>query len=313
MAVFPKGVPYRKTKHKKPRHQLYIPGFNPANSCWLDGDWVNVSEEEWNARKADHKRMFGRLSKLSGKQHHRDPETPLDKMTDAQRRAYDHYSGHLHAHVLHGDETVPAGLEMAGNGPGATTLKWMRDNDLNVIPRTVNGHTGEVTDVLEGLDFPDDVVSEDTEPVDPWVAIVEGNRRKEMAMFDAYIKAASSPPDEQPGGMKAMAIRMAMTSLTMKEESIIRAEWNAQRGENEPYDDINREINEYVDMRQKLVDVFGEAFEPLYDSSRASHNSCARTNLDNSDGVLFSYVLPKFNEDGTHEPWGKRDVPWGNV
>ena len=35
-------------------------------------------------------------------------------------------------------------------------------------------------------------------------------------------------------------------------------------------------------------------------------------NLDNSKGALFSWVLPKFHDDGTHEPWGPRDYPWAN-
>ena len=53
-------------------------------------------------------------------------------------------------------------------------------------------------------------------------------------------------------------------------------------------------------------------FQQYYQESLESHNSCERNNLDNSKGTFYCYVLPKFNEDGTHEPWGEKDVPWGN-
>lgn len=48
-----------------------------------------------------------------------------------------------------------------------------------------------------------------------------------------------------------------------------------------------------------------------YAAVKESHNSCARSNLDNSNGFLACYVLPQFKVDGTHEPWGDKDVPWG--
>jgi hypothetical protein len=79
------------TKHKKPRYQLYQPGFNAGNSCWLEGEWLTVSREEFERRKITHTKMYGSFRGL--KQHHRDEPTPLDKLTVAQKQAYEFYSG----------------------------------------------------------------------------------------------------------------------------------------------------------------------------------------------------------------------------
>ena len=90
--MFPKEVS-RITSHKKPRYQLYQPGFNDRNSCWLEGEWINLPEKEWLARKDDHERMYASVGKDRRKQHHRDEPTSFTQMTDAQRQAWNHYRG----------------------------------------------------------------------------------------------------------------------------------------------------------------------------------------------------------------------------
>jgi len=63
-----------------------------------------------------------------------------------------------------------------------------------------------------------------------------------------------------------------------------------------------------LDARKTL----GADFDTLYAQARDTENECARTNLDSSNGTLYCYVIPKgFNDDGTHEPLGPRDFPWG--
>jgi len=65
-------------------------------------------------------------------------------------------------------------------------------------------------------------------------------------------------------------------------------------------------------MRAKAEEALDENFAEWYKASKKSHNDCARANLGDS-GVLFAFVLPEFHADGTHEPLGPRDVPWGNA
>jgi hypothetical protein len=57
----------------------------------------------------------------------------------------------------------------------------------------------------------------------------------------------------------------------------------------------------------------GAAFNRLYETQRREHNEAARMNLNSSNGMLYCYVVPKFNDDGTHEPLGPRDFPWGQT
>jgi hypothetical protein len=308
------GIPttfYRKTKHKKPRHQLYVPGFNPANSCWLDGSWVTFPKEVWKERHKAHHRTFKAATKGHGRQHWRDPETPLDALTEAQRMAYEHYSGEQSLYAVYGNGNVgPIAVEMAGNEPRPDQVKWLREQGLQILRFTKNGHTGEVTDTLKGLDFPPDLVHPSKKPRDPWATIVDQNKRQQKEMHDACVEGAINGVEGMPAEAQGFMAQMAFTGLIQKEASIIRSEWSQHRDINDPYADLDRDVREYVEMRASLEESFGDQFATWYDRARASHNKCARANLDNSNGLLFSYVLPEFNADGTHEPWGPRDVPW---
>ena len=103
---------------------------------------------------------------------------------------------------------------------------------------------------------------------------------------------------------------MAFQSLISLEEGIVQAEWDVQRGRPDKYTDLPTERARYVEARKKLRAKFGEHFEAHYQARRESHNSCARANL-GEHGSLYCFVLPVFYDDGGHEPWGARDVPWG--
>jgi hypothetical protein len=303
MAKIP-GTFYRVTTHKKPRYQLYIPGFNPANSCWLDGSWVTVKKDDYDERHKAHQKLFKKALKGRGKQHYRDAATTLTMLTEAQRMAYEHYSGQARFDVRYENGVVgPVGVEMSGNRLKKGQAKWMRESGMKIIRFTTT--TGKTVDALEGFDVPEDLIHEDQTPIDPWKEVVAQNIQNQVDMFYGCFEEAVGVPVD-------FCHQMAVGILIQKEESIIRQEWNAQVGRGDGYDDIPRDIKHYKGMRAKAEEVMGEAFAAQYEQSRGTHNQCARSNLGDS-GVLFCFVLPKFNMDGTHEPWGSRDVPWGAV
>lgn len=103
------------------------------------------------------------------------------------------------------------------------------------------------------------------------------------------------------------SVMMAAHSLIKIEERIIKAEWESIKGQKDRFTNLNEERVEYAEMRQALESLGKFA---AYEEAKKSHNECARSNLDDSNGLLFCYVLPIFNPDGSHEPWGERDVPW---
>lgn len=320
---WPKTV-VRTTKHKNPRHQLYQPGFNEGNGCWLEGSWVTLPKDEWEARKDEHVRMYGDIRKMAKDQHYRDDGVPRDKMDEAQRQAWEHYSGSGHFDCRHVESghVGPVGVEMAGNRIQPKEAKWLLAEGWRIL-RFVKQPSGETADQTEGLEIPDELMAEDGasagEAVNTWQHVVDQNVQKMDDMFESALRTATGDDPVPPGqimGMdfRAFSTQMAFTSLVQQEESIIRMEWNEQQGEKDVFRTHQQEIDRYVEMRRKLKDACDEpaVFDAWYEQARESHNSCARTNLDNTEGTLYSYVLPKFNDDGTHEPWGPRDVPWGN-
>lgn len=300
------------TPTHKPKHQLYQPGFNDGNGCWLEGSWITIPEQYFAARKVEHEAMYQGVR--SAKQHYRDPSVPPEKMTPAQRQAWQHYSGSGSIYGLseHG-ETSSIGIELAGGKIREDSLKWLRDKKFKVIRATKMA--AQDAPILRAEDFgiPDDLLMGGQEPIDPYVDIVKQNRKRMNDMSDAYLEMSSTetPIGEGLLSMAGMATQMAFHALIEQEETIIRAEWCLSLGKPEDYTDLAEEILRYVRMRSALKTKFGELFNTHYERVRATHNSCARSNLGES-GVLFCFVLPVFHDDGTHEPWGARDVPWGS-
>lgn len=311
MASIPKTF-YRVTNHNPPRHQLYYPGFNPVNSCWLDGSWVTVSEADWVARKVAHQALFNNLGKKVAKQHYRDPGTSLDRMTEAQRTAWKHYSGDAYIEVQYENGYIgKMSVATAGGQIDAGGIAFMRQEKARLIPK-VKQPDGSITDQQTMYsDLPDDLIAPTDDPVDVWKNIVAQNVQREFDMFKGAIEVAEKEAAVNPS-MAAFSLGMAFTRLVMQEESVIRQEYDKERwGIDDPYQTPDEVKARYVEMRKMLVDACSaETFEGFYEQARKNHNSCARANLDNTDGVLFNYVVPVFHADGTHEPWGPRDVPW---
>lgn len=127
-------------------------------------------------------------------------------------------------------------------------------------------------------------------------AIKAAAHANEDALFEAMTHGLG-------GGMDGFAMSMAVQSLLELERRIILAEFRPG-----PVVDVEEERARYVAMRVKIES--NSAFSAAYAEGLKGHNECARANLDNSDGHMFSVVLPKFNSNGTHDPYGDRDVPW---
>jgi len=300
--VIPKGkVFYRVTNHRKPRYQLFQPGFNESNSCWLHGDWINLPQDEWEARKDQHQALYGDMSKKD--QHHRNPGTNPEDMTEAQRQAWEHYSGE--SLLYYQDENGHVGMmrfAMSGCKMRPKDADALREQNIKIVRRAKEGD--QELDYGEIYGVPEDLLTDaDAETKDPWDDIVDQNRKQEDQMFEAYLES------DQP-----FMHEMACHAVTEVEKGIIRSEWMEATGQQEAHAmSEEKALERYRWYRQKLTERFGATAEPLLERVRSSENECARSNLDSSNGVLFSFVLPKFEPDGSHEPWGERDVPWNRT
>ena len=314
---FPKEV-VRATKHQKPRYQFYQPGFNASNSCFLEGRWITVSEERWNIEREQHLALYGNLRADARRCYYRNEGTPLDQMSPGQRQAWEYFSGTMTLTcITRTNRTEMCWMELAGGKISPASLEGLRQREWKVPRKIQVGDT-----VLEPatLGVPEDLLTGDpsAEPLDPWNSIVAENEQHEIDMIRGeleYAKAnmsGANPNSEQfwqtqPGFM----LQMALTGLILIEENIIRAEHHLLlKGEPMSYHDPVKATQRYVNIRQAARDVLGDQLDDLLRQARGNSNECARTNLDNSKGSLYCYVIPEFHDDGTHDPWGERDVPW---
>ena len=304
---FPKKFA-RITKHKKPRCQIYQPGFNDRNSCWLEGQWLTLPNDEWEARKDEHVAMYEEARKTAGVQCSQNPGTPVEKMTPAQRQAWEYYSGNTSIHGR--DEsgaTICFYVELRGGKMGQDQIEHLRANDIKVFDK-VTTQTDDPESIGEQLGMPDDLLIE--EPHDPWEDIIAENRKRSFDMSAGIAEglatgegAAMCGGDSHVMGLMA---GVAMHGLLEIEEEIIRGELEPGK---DRYHDPEEAKARYVKLHATLKQQFGEHFDALYAQNKATENSCARHNLDNSNRYLYSYVLPEFHDDGSHEPWGENDVP----
>jgi hypothetical protein len=306
----------RVTNHKKPRYQLYQPGFNDTNSCWLSGSWITLPKDEWEKKKAQHKKLYGNLNKKAKKQHHRNAGTKPENMTPAQRQAFEHYSGSgmLECMITAYDGSrvlQPVSVDLQGKNIAPKSVKWLREEGYQVLKKV--SLCGKVTNQEELYNnIPEDLLSDEAgdngEPIDWQSKVVEQNMKRFEAQFFESLKFAID--ENEPENMRGFAAMTMMGTLMLQEETIIRAEHNAQRGKPDEYTDLPKERERYARYRAELEKI--DNWRERYDESKKSHNECARFNLDNSNGHSYSFVLPEFNSDGSHDAWGDKDVPWGN-
>jgi hypothetical protein len=300
---------YRITKHTKPRYQLYQPGFNTHNSCWLDGKWIDVPKTEWEQRKDEHQKLSAVIKRRMKSQHYRDEGKKVEDLTPAERQAYEFYSGEGRLDCLIHDCAQPVHVEMVGANVSAKSIAWLREQGYKVITN-VKQPDGTVTSQL-GQGIPDDLMIDTGEAYDVWKNIVATNKKRQRETFDAFLEGSQDPlvAGVTIGGL-SLPQTMVTQGLLEVEVEIIREEHNLSIGQKpDRYTDLVEERKNYAEMRAKLE---AKGFHDAYEQAKVTHNECARHNLDSSNGRMYNYVLPKFNPDGTHEPWGPRDVPWNS-
>lgn len=129
----------RITNHNKPRYQLYQPGFNNTNSCWLEGSWITIPKEEWYTKKTQHIQMYSNIKEEKKKQYYRGLSIAIDDMTEAQKQAWKHYSGTTIIHLIDKNgKTLPCRIELAANKIRISTIKWIKKHQWK-IPRITIG------------------------------------------------------------------------------------------------------------------------------------------------------------------------------
>jgi hypothetical protein len=320
MPGWPSGKFHRKTQHAKPRYQLYQPGFNSMNGCWLDGTWITVPKDEWDRRKNDHDRMYSAARTKYASQHYRDAGVAPEAMTPAQRQAWERNAGNGRFDAVWPDGRIqPLELGLAANKISAVSERWLRNHGAKLLRWVVGpGRKKKPINQLTGFNIPDDLVSTErgtteNDPVDTWQHVVDQNVAGFDDMFEGCIQELEKAADNGIQPSTGFAAQMAFQRIIELEEEIIRMEWNETRGEKDEFQTIPDETRRYVRLRARLRTALDAgSFKDWYEQARTTHNKCARTNLDNTEGRLYCFVLPKFYEDGSHDPWGPHDVPWGN-
>ena len=303
---------------KAGKHQIYQPGFNNINSCWLDGKWITLPEKEWKKKKAKHEKLYANMAKEMKTQHYRDKGTALKNMTDAQRQAWEFSSGSIIFDCIYNESGYysPFSLQMAGKEIQEKSLKWFRSKNAKIIKNVKHGN--KVGSQIRGLKIPKDLILDNEKTIDTVKMTIKQNNERQKQMFDFFAKASKKEDSELLEGdingqsFKDFSVMMAVQHLIELETQIIRAEWHKSIGKEDHYTDIKEITEEYVRAKRKAKKDLGNKFQSAYEDSRNSHNECARNNLDNSDGKLYAFVLPKFRNDGTHYTYGERDVPWNN-
>lgn len=114
-------------------------------------------------------------------------------------------------------------------------------------------------------------------------------------------------------GMGDFASTMICQDLLEREKTVVAAKWYETCGMNTILS-AEEATKRYVEARIQAEKKLGKKnLVSALDKARFEHNECARANLDSSNGMLFCYVLPNFNSDGTHGPVGPKDVPWNQT
>lgn len=305
MANFP-TVCAKITKHKPSRYMFYQPGFNESNSCWLTGKWINVSKEEYDEKHELQNEMYSNLREMSKGQYYKDEGIAPKNMTPAQRQAFEFFSGTCIFECLINGHSSPIRVNIAGNKRiWERDIKWMRQRGFQII-RWIKSFD-KVINQVEGMEIPEDLIIDKKKPVDTVKMTIDQNKEKNRLIFKELMEQAHLMPQI----LDNFYISMAIQFLLDLEENIIRAEWE------EKYKKINRhaddlykdDLENYISQRAELKEYLQDNFDSIYDRQKNEHNECERANLENHNHDIYCWVLPKFNDDGTHESWTEKDVP----
>jgi len=293
---------------KNDRYQIYQPGFNSSNSCWLAGAWVTLPKQEWGKIKDEHEKLYSTLD-TKNQSHHNGP-TLLKDMSLAQKKAWEYFSckNTFECYNENNKECVKfvaVNLAMSGRSISKKSLKWFKDEWLAKgfkIIRFVSSY-GETSEQTKEFSIPEEILLDNKEPIDTVKLTIEQNEAYSYSMAESIL-------DRYVKGSDDFITSMAIQILIDLEQEIIRSEWHKSKGKPDFYEDIKKSTERYVVLRKKAKEKLLDSFDSLYRQVKESHNSCERSNLDTSKGSLFCFVLPVFNDDGSHEPWGSKDVPW---
>jgi len=166
----------RVTKHKRPRCQLYQPGFNKQNRCWLDGGWITVPPKGFTERARRHEKLYEGDHKRRGASQLQQGETG---MTLAQKQAWEHHSG-IGDLCVRGEDGYVSTM-MVDLAAGVPSLKGSVWGEVKVISQVLipNGFENgsqryKVVDQTRGV--PPDLLTDDSEPVDIQKVISEQNQ-----------------------------------------------------------------------------------------------------------------------------------------
>lgn len=287
---------------KRNQHQLYQPGFNRRNGCWIDGNWITVYPDDWIMAAHGHAETYAEVHDQMAVQSHRNKPVAIKNLTKAQKLAWSYYSGDQDFNYVTPQGTYGIGRCKTQRDKEILPkdIEWIRNREWKIVRQTVD-YNGKVHDILKVLLVPEDLLTPTTDPpVDVWRHIVKENRSNMDGMGRAAAKQALRE-DEDPR-LRGLMAGMAITTLLEIEDEIIRDEWSfQQKGKPDRYTDRVESLQRYVALRGDLQESFGDQFQGWYDQIKETHNSCARHN--------HSWVLPKFNADGTHDPLTDENVP----
>ena len=233
-------------------------------------------------------------------------------MTEAQRQAYEYFSGeitidcvdadgnpHLFGCRLAGAKVFPQDLDRIGKA-GCKIPKYVIENKKK-------------RNQIRGRNIPKEMIVDET--YDTWKNVVRVNKKRAKDFFDDAVlnakKAGITPTSMGLETFDGFCASMAFHHLIELEENIIRDEHHKMmKGKFDDLSTHDEDLKEHEEVWNTLKEQFGEKFAIFYNEAFQTHNECERHNLDSSNGHLYCYVLPKFNPDGSHDPWGERDVPW---
>lgn len=133
---------------------------------------------------------------------------------------------------------------------------------------------------------------------------------QEDSVNETFAAIFSNPMMSAMMGGSAFAGQLVAFSVYQAAEHVLMIEDGVRLYPQIPSSDVERAKLQYRKALASARKTLGKDFDALYEAVRLEHNENARFNLDQSKGMMNAYVVPKFNDDGTHDPLGPRDFPW---
>ena len=140
-------------------------------------------------------------------------------------------------------------------------------------------------------------------PMEARLALQEHGYELDLALVDQMALMFA----EGGGGMGGFLTQTLLYPVVEAAKNVLVLEH--LRGHREQAE-VARARKAYSDIVTRVREALGADYEALLGARLAEQNAEARAELDGSDGRALSYVIPRFNDDGTHDAVGPRDFPW---